>query len=374
MDPIRLLRELVALPSVNPAFCAAGAAGVGERPVADDLAARAARCGLASERMPVLPGRSNLLLHLEPAARPERRVLLAPHLDTVGATPAQLRPVVRQGRVHGRGACDTKGSIAAMFSALASLARRGPRPAHTEIVLAALVDEEHAQAGSRALARSGLKADLAIVGEPTRLKVVTAHKGNVWLRLETSGKAAHGARPELGRNAVLEMARVVQLLETEYASILRHQRHPLLGAATISVGTIAGGVQPNIVPDRCEIHADRRTLPGEDAASVCREIEALLRLHGRRARVADTKSEPCWPLATDPNLPLVREFMRLARQRRPCGVHYFCDASVLSQGGIPSVVFGPGDIAQAHTADEWVDLRQVEEATALLARFLRTLP
>jgi len=230
MEPIRLLRDLVALPSVNPAFSAPGTAGVGEAQVADYLAARAARCGFACERQPVLAGRSNLLLRLEPAGKRQGRVLLAPHLDTVGATPAQLRPVVRAGRLHGRGACDTKGSIAAMFSALAAVARCGPRPAHTEIVLAALVDEEHAQTGSRELARSGLTAELAIVGEPTGLKVVTAHKGNVWLRVETSGKAAHGARPELGRNAVVEMARVVQLLETEYASILRHQRHPLLGA------------------------------------------------------------------------------------------------------------------------------------------------
>lgn len=374
MDPIRLLRELVALPSVNPAFSAPGADGTGEQLVADYLAAAGARVGLSGERMPVLPGRANLLLRLTPAEAVEHRVLLAPHLDTVGATPAQLRPVLRAGRLYGRGACDTKASVAAMFTALAAVARRRPRPAHTEIVLAALVDEEHAQAGSRALARSALAAELAIVGEPTRLQVVTAHKGNVWLRVETSGKAAHGAHPELGRNAVVEMARVVSLLETEYGGMLRQQRHPLLGQATISVGTIAGGVQPNIVPDRCELLADRRTLPGEDAAGVCREVQALLRLHGVRARVAESKGAPCLPMATDPALPLVREFMRHAGQRRARGVPYFCDASVLSQGGIPSVVFGPGDIAQAHTADEWVEVRQVARAAALLERFLRALP
>jgi acetylornithine deacetylase/succinyl-diaminopimelate desuccinylase-like protein len=374
MEPIQLLRELVALPSVNPALVPADAAVVGEGRVVEFLEAQAARCGLATERRPVFEGRSNLLLRLEPARRQRARVLLAPHMDTVGATPAQLRPVLRRGRLHGRGACDTKGSIAAMFAALAALARGGPRPAHTEVVLAALVDEEHAQTGSRALARSGLKAALAIVGEPTRLEVVTAHKGNVWLRLETRGKAAHGARPELGRNAVLEMARVVQLLETEYAAVLRHQRHPLLGPATISVGTIRGGAQPNIVPDCCQIEADRRTLPGETPAGVCREVAALLRLHGLRASVKDSKATPCWPMATDPDLPWVRLLMRQARQREPRGVHFFCDASVLSQGGIPSVVFGPGNIAQAHTADEWIAVREVEAATAILTRFLRALP
>jgi acetylornithine deacetylase len=261
-----------------------------------------------------------------------------------------------------------------MFAALAAVAQRGKRPVHTEVVLAALVDEEHAQTGSRALARSGLEADLAIVGEPTRLAVVTAHKGSLWLRLETRGKAAHGARPELGRNAVLEMARVVEVLETEYATALRCQNHPLLGPATISVGTIRGGAQPNIVPDRCVIEADRRTLPGETPKGVCREIAALLRLHGLRVTVADSKTVPCWPMATDPGLPLVQVLMRHAKQREPRGVHFFCDASVLSQGGIPSVVFGPGDIAQAHTADEWIAVREVETATAMLTGFLRALP
>ena len=113
-----------------------------------------------------------------------------------------------------------------------------------------MIDEEHAQAGSRALAKSGLKADLAIVGEPTHCRVVTAHKGSLWLRLETRGRAAHGATPQLGKNAVHEMARIVALLETNYAARLRRRKHQLLGAATVNVGTISGGAQPNIVPDR----------------------------------------------------------------------------------------------------------------------------
>lgn len=374
MQPVRLLRELIALPSVNPAFVPADDPAAGEKRVADFLATHAASLGLDVRRQPVLPARENVLITLRPSGRTRRRVLLAPHLDTVGATASQLKPTVRNGRLHGRGACDTKGSLAAMFAALAATARGGRRPAETEIVLAAFVDEENEQRGSRALAASKLQADLAIVGEPTGLKVVTAHKGNLWLRLETRGKAAHGARPDLGRNAALEMARIVQLLETEYASALRCRRHPVLGHATISVGTIAGGTQPNIVPDRCTIHADRRTLPGETEAGVRREIQALLRLHGLQARVADSKSAPCWPMETDPELPLVRQFMNCAGQRAPVGAHYFCDASVLSHAGIPSVVFGPGDIAQAHTADEWISLRQLDAATAMLTRFLRRLP
>jgi acetylornithine deacetylase len=191
--------------------------------------------------------------------------------------------------------------------------------------------------------------------------------------LRAWGRAAHGSRPDLGRNAVLEMARIVVLLETEYASALRCRVHPLLGTATINVGTIAGGRQPNIVPDECEIRVDRRTLPGETGAGVCRELRALLRLHGLRATLMDSKNAPCWPLETDPEQPLVGRLLEAAGRRRPAGVDYFCDASILARGGIPSVVFGPGDIAQAHTADEWVSVRELERATAVITGFLRGL-
>ena len=261
-----------------------------------------------------------------------------------------------------------------MFTALLEVAARGERPLETEICLAGLVDEENEQSGSRALAATGLSAGLAIVGEPTRLKVVTAHKGDLWLRLETRGRAAHGARPELGRNAVHAMARVVDLLETTYASELRRRRHPVLGYATLNVGSIRGGTQPNIVPDRCEISIDRRTIPGETERTVCAEIRRFLKRHGAAGRLISTKVAPCLPMETDFNLPWVQNLLSCARQKSPVGVHFFCDASVLAAGGIPSVVFGPGDIAQAHTADEWISIESLERATALLTRFLRGLP
>jgi acetylornithine deacetylase/succinyl-diaminopimelate desuccinylase-like protein len=299
-------------------------------------------------------------------------------MDTVGvASDEQFQPIRVGGRLYGRGACDTKGSIAVMLSALLQLAQRGKRPQETEILLAALVDEEWGQAGSRALARSPSRcqADLAIVGEPTRLKVVTAHKGDLWLQLETRGLAAHGSRPELGRNAVHLMARIVDLLETGYARQLQRRRHPLLRHATINVGAIAGGQQPNIVPDRCTIKIDRRTIPGERDSAVKTEILQFLRQHGLKARMMDTKlEEPAPPLETDASLPLVSQFLRCARQARPVGVDFFTDAGVLAAAGIPCVVFGPGDIAQAHTVDEWVAVSQVERGTVLLRQFLADLP
>lgn len=371
----KLLRELIALPSVNNSLLPSGHPRAGEKRVVEFLAAAAGRAGLGVRLQTVLPGRSNLLARLSPRGKIRQRVLLAPHLDTVDiASPDQLSPRVKNGRLYGRGACDTKGSVAAMFAAVCELARSRQRPAETEIIFAGLVDEETSQCGSRTLANSGLKADLAIVGEPTRLQAVTAHKGNLWLKLETRGLAAHGAKPELGRNAVHEMARIVSLLETDYAAQLRQRRHPLLRHATINVGTISGGVQANIVPDHCFITIDRRTLPGEKDAAVWRELQRLLRRHRLHATLANTKAAPCLPLETNPRLPLVKQFLGILGQRRPAGVDYFCDASVLSHGGIPSIVFGPGDIAQAHTSNEWISLVSLERARALLVNFLKSLP
>ena len=379
----KLLAELIALPSVNPGFLAAGADAprharpgrfYGEKNVADFLAATAAAAGLEVEFQPVLPDRSNLLVRLVPRGGVQRTVLLAPHLDTVDAEDAQFTPQWKRGRLYGRGSCDTKGSVAAMLTALCELAESPARPQTTQIVFAGLIDEEHAQAGSRALAAGGFRADLAIVGEPTRLQVLTAHKGSLWLRLETKGRAAHGATPQLGRNAVHEMARVVDVLESEYAAQLRHRRHPLLGAATVNVGQINGGTQPNIVPAACAITVDRRTLPGETDGAVTREIGALLRRRRLRARIVNTKIAPAPALETDPRLPLVRQFLAAAGQTAAAGAQYFCDAAVLAAAGIPAVVFGPGDIAQAHTVDEWIAPAQVERAKDLLRKFLQALP
>ena len=375
LSPAQLLRELIALPSVNPALLPEGDPRAGEKNVADFLAATAAQAGLDVELNEVRPHRSNLFARLTPSGKIRQRILLAPHMDTVGvSSDEQFSPVLKNGRIHGRGACDTKGSVAVMLSSLANLAASKQRPQHTEIIFVGLVDEEVGQSGSRHLVKSGFKADLAIVGEPTRLQIITAHKGDLWLRLETKGKAAHGSRPELGRNAVHLMAKIVDALETDYAKQLRKRRHPLLRHATINVGSIRGGRQPNIVPDECQIRIDRRTIPGERDRAVKQEILRFLKQRGLIATLVDTKDEaPAHPLETDSRLPLVQQLLRAAGQQGPAGVDFFSDAGVLGAGGIPSVVFGPGDIAQAHTADEWVAVSQLERGEKLLSRFLLSL-
>lgn len=371
----KLLRELTALPSVNPAFLPEGHPRAGERRVAEFLAATAAQGGLDVELKEALPGRPNLLATLSPSAAKRHRLLLAPHLDTVNGTDDQFEPRIRAGRLYARGACDTKGSIAAMMTALLNVAASAQRPKQTEIIFAGLIDEEIGHSGASALVKQGWKADLAIIGEPTRLQLVTAHKGALWLELRTRGKAAHGSCPERGRNAVHEMAKIVDVLETDYAAQLKKSRaHPLLGRGTINVGAIRGGTQPNIVPASCVASLDRRTIPGETLRSVRAEIQALLRARGLRAEIVETQSLHCGPMETDPKLPLVRKLLALTGQKKPAGVTFFCDGAVLAGGGTPSVVFGPGDIAQAHTADEWIDLSSLDTAVRLLTRFLQDLP
>ena len=371
----KLLSELIALPSVNSAFLSANHPHAGEARVADFLATLGKHAGLDIEFQNVLPGRRNVLARLRPSGKARQTILLAPHLDTVNiVNDDQLNPRKSGGRLYGRGACDTKGSVAVMFGALCDLAAMKIRPRDTEIIFVGLVDEEHGQSGSRFLANKKFKADLAIVGEPTRLVLATAHKGSVWLEVQTRGRAAHGATPWFGDNAAHSMARVVDALQTDYAAALKRKKHPLLGHGTVSVGTICGGTQTNIVPESCVIGVDRRTLPGESEAATRLAMSAFLKSRKLNATVSNVKLSPCPALETSERLPLVKQFLGSIGQKRASGLHYFCDAAVLAGGGIPSVVFGPGDIAQAHTADEWIEISQLEQGRAMLLNFLKSLP
>lgn len=372
---LQLLSELIALPSVNPAFLLDRPDVTGEARVADFISDLGRKAKLDVHFQEVFPGRSNVFLNVNSSGKTRNRILFAPHMDTVGAAGAShdiFSPRRTKNRIYGRGACDTKGCIAAMLSGLLDVIKNKGAPPATEFIFCGLIDEEDGQSGSRALISRGFKADLAIVGEPTNLKIVTAHKGDLWLQITTRGKSAHGSQPELGQNAVLKMARVVEFLETKYAKQLRKREHPLLGSGTINVGSICGGSQPNIVPADCCIEVDRRTLPGETEQSVRRELNALFRQNELTARIKNNKSSPCPALETDSNLPFVKKFFESASQTETVGANFFCDAAIIAGGGIPSVVFGPGNIAQAHTADEWISIASLEKAASIYRRFIES--
>ena len=371
----RLLRELVARPSVNPTFLYDRPDLTGEERVAELLEEMARSEGIEVRRQSVLPGRKNLIARLKPSGKTRSRVMLTPHMDVVPAPEKDFTPRVRNGKMHGRGTCDTKGSVAAFFSAFLELARKGKRPRETEILFVGLVDEEFGQAGSRMLAQKGPKGDLAIAGEPTGLQVVTAHKGNLWLQLKTRGKSAHGSTPQHGKNAIDAMAPILEFLFGDYPKDLGLRTHPLLGSPTVSVGKIIGGTQPNVVPNECVIDLDRRTIPGETEASVKKELIKAFEKRGIPfPEFSKSRSVPCPPLDTDPDLPLVQSFLRAANRRKSRGVPYFTDASPIAMGGTPALVFGPGNIAQAHSADEWVEMAQVDRAQSIVSRFLNSLP
>ena len=371
----QLLSDLVSIPSINPSLFTDHTSLTGEEEVAEYLAAYTHGLGVSIQRQAVLPNRRNILFRLKPKGRIKHRVMLTPHMDVVPAEEKSFKPKIKNGRLYGRGACDTKGSMAAFFQAFCDLAKNGPLPQKPEILFVGLVDEEFGQAGSRKLAKVGPKADLAIAGEPTGLKLITAHKGSLWLQLKTEGVAAHGATPMNGKNAIESMSPILQTLFQDYPRLLNERTHPLLGSPTLNIGRILGGTQPNIVADHCTIDLDRRTIPGEDEESVKHELKNLFKQ--QKLPIPEfvlSRSVPCPPLDTNPNLPFIQSLLRATKKRKTYGVSYFTDASPIAMGGTPAVVFGPGNIAQAHAKNEWIQLEELDSAKAIILNFLQNLP
>ncbi|QEH33976.1 Acetylornithine deacetylase [Aquisphaera giovannonii] len=368
-DLSRLLGDLVSIPSVNPMGRALDGPGVLEAQLTGYLEGWFRARSIPCRRVPIAAGRDNLIARFE-APRSARTLLFDVHQDTVptdGMTIDPFDPRVEGGRLYGRGACDIKGGMAAMLTAFARLCRERP-PGAASVILACTVDEEFTHIGSTHLAASGHGADLAVVAEPTRLDLVHCHKGAVRWKVRTTGVACHSSSPGLGDNAIYRMAEVIRLLAGHAAELSRGPSDPILGPPTLSVGRIEGGVSVNVVPDRCAIEIDRRLIPGEAPAGAIEQVRRLLRpLSGPGGDVLFDDPWVTMP-ALVPNLgdwagPL-GDAVAAATGRRPelLGVPYGTDAGPLGERGLPCVVFGPGDIAQAHTKDEWIELEQVRLA------------
>lgn len=348
-----LLRELIAIPSVSPEGDP-GTDQTGEKHIVQYLEALLSHNGAVTQIQEIRPGRLNLIASFRPSGKIRRRVALAPHLDTVSVAGMTVPPFggeMRAGRIYGRGACDTKGPAAAALGALLSLAETGELSAgHTEWIFLGLAGEEDGSFGAQALCQSGFQADLVVALEPTDRRVVCTHKGALWLKLKTSGRSAHGSAPQRGENAVYKMSRVLITLE-QLAQTFAGKIHPELGGASLNAGRITGGSRINTVPDFCELLVDIRT------HSCFSGTEALYAL--RQALAQDVQIEilrNARPLETAPD-PLIRVLLEES-EGQSCA-DWFSDASVFAEHGIPAVVFGPGSIHQAHTADEWIDLNEL---------------
>ena len=386
LEPDVLLQKLIAIPSVNPMGRDVSGPEFYETRLTEYLCGMMDEAGILYEVQEVHPGRSNVIARLEgsPGAP---TVLLDVHQDTVpvdGMTIPPFDPQVRDGKIYGRGASDVKGGMASMLSAFLKLNRDRPDGMATTI-LSLTCDEEATATGVAALAdlwnmpNNGSQVlpsppDVAVVAEPTMLDIVVAHRGATRFKLRTAGRACHSSRPQDGISAIYRMARVVMLLE-EYAGKLADffEPHPLCGPPTLSVGRIEGGSSINVVPDWCQIEVDRRVIPGENHQTVLEHLTNYLteRLDFEIEIQPPYLNGP--PLPDDNNGPLAEALMSqieaVAGPHAKVGVPYGTHASRTALGGVPSVVFGPGDIAQAHTKDEWIEIEQLKLAADVYYRF-----
>jgi acetylornithine deacetylase len=371
-DPVALTRALVAIPSVNPALEADGA---GEAAVAGYCARCLAEWGFAVETVDASPGRTSVVArHGDAGTGPT--LLFNGHLDTVGVEGMTVPPfegVLTGGRIVGRGACDMKAGVAALMAAARRLVLQGHGG---QLVVALTADEEHASCGMAALIERGLRADAAVVCEPTDLAVMPAHKGFAWYEVAFRGRAAHGSRPEVGVDAIRHAGLFLSALDDLDRELSGRTPHPLLGHGSLHAGTISGGVAPSVYPERCVLTLERRTLPGEDPSSVRAEVEQVL------ARAAETTSAMQASLVqtlvrpateVEGGHPLVRGLLealsRQGRTARIAGMTAWVDAAFLNEAGTPTVCFGPGSIAQAHGPDEWVEVDQITACADILVDF-----
>lgn len=373
MDPLPLLRDLVAANSVNPSLVP-GAPG--EAAAADVVRAAMAGAGMDVVVQPVSGDRSNVVGVVSGRA-PGPSVMFCGHLDTVGVEGMRdpFVPRVDKGRLYGRGSQDMKGGVAAMIAAAVEVGKSIDRG---RVIVAAVVDEEYESLGAEALVREW-RADFAVVTEPTDLKVAIGHKGFAWLEVETTGVAAHGSRPDDGRDAIARMGRVLTALEARDRDLRARTPVPFQGTGSLHASLIRGGRELSSYPDRCTLQMERRTVHGEDAGVVRGEVDAIL----DRLREADPEFEATSRLVTsrppyrlDETHALARTFGDVLGTRggdaSPTGMSFWTDAAILAGAGIPAVLFGPGG-AGLHSISEYVIVDDVYACRDVLVDVTRRL-
>jgi acetylornithine deacetylase len=374
-DPcLSLLRELVSIDSVNPSLVP-GARGEGA--VAAAVARHLRELGLQVHVEDVRSGRPNVIGVLD-GLQPGPTLMFCGHLDTVGVEGMSepFAPVERDGRLYGRGSQDMKGGVAAMIDAVRVAVAKGFT--RGRLVVAAVVDEEYASLGADALVERW-KADVAVVTEPTDLKIGVAHKGFAWLDIETRGRAAHGSRPRDGRDAIVRMGRVLQRLESLDRELQARPPHPLMGTASLHASIINGGRELSSYPDTCVLQMERRTIAGESGEVAAGEIGEILAALAREdqefeAEARVTFSRPAYEIPDGHPLPdLLGAALATGLPAEKVGMSFWTDAAVLGSAGIPTVLFGPGG-AGLHGLEEYVIAADVLACRDALAKLALTLP
>ena len=370
-DGVALARALVQTDSRNPTLVPGGP---GEGDVARLLCSVLQEWGFHAELMPASPGRPNVVARIgKPGGR---SLMFNGHLDVVGVEDMMHAPFdahEEHGRIYGRGASDMKGGVAAMCAAAA---RASDSLGDGEIIVAAVVDEEYESLGTRELVRSGIRADAAIVTEPTRLAIMPAHRGFAWYDVQLTGRAAHGSRYDIGRDAILHAGLVlaeIGVLDTEILG--SRPQHALLGRPSIHASLIEGGTGMSTYPERCSIKLERRTLPGERPESIHAEVEAACERARRRRPELDATVRVLLVQASSDvstSAPIVRALHHALEscdeEVRIAGMSAWTDAAILNEAGIPSICFGPGDMSLAHAAEEYIEVDEIRRATDVLVR------
>jgi acetylornithine deacetylase len=373
-DARALARALVRIDSRNPGLVP-GAAG--EAACVASLREVLDAWGFRVDVHDAAPDRPNLIARIGDA-RSGRTLMLSGHVDVVGTdgmTHAPFEGIERDGFLHGRGAADMKGGIGAMCAAAWRAAQGGLAG---ELVVAVTADEEYESIGTRVMLERGVRADAAIVAEPTCLDVMPAHRGFVWIEVVVAGRAAHGSRWDVGVDAVRHAGLLLAELDRVDAEELPLRTHPLLGRASLHASTIEGGIGMSTYPDRCVLRLERRTLPGESGVDVVHEVErACAAVAARRPSFsADVRlliAQGPSDVAID--APIVHELegalLSCGESVRVAGMSAWTDAALLNAAGIPAVCFGPGDISLAHAAAEYIPLNEIDRAMSVLSALAR---
>ena len=372
---VELTQALVRIPSVNPDG-EPGTDQTGEQECAAFVADFLASCGADVVMEEVLPGRPNVIgrFPAPSSGRKKPKIVFGPHVDTVGVGGMVIPPFggeLRDGRIWGRGASDTKGPMASMLWALKSMGRElSTLP--VEVHFVGFMSEESSQHGSRHFAKHHPDYDFALVGEPTSLKTVHKHKGCLWADIVTTGLAAHGATPTLGVNAIVKMSGIVTALETEFHSHLQEVggTDDTLGSSTLNIAMVNGGTRSNIVPDSCTLRVDIRVTPQlHEQGGALKVLTDFVKAQDPTAEVIPASQ--AMPLNTAAENPYVQQLVACGAELT--GAPWFCDAAYLAAAGIPSIAIGPGSIAQAHTKDEWIKVDDLEAGVGFFLRWLRAL-